>query len=69
MQFTIDELLALQRADGGWSQIAEWKSDLCATSPAPTRCSKRVPTGILSDPAPTSEALADNVIRLGYGGP
>jgi hypothetical protein len=31
MQTTIDELLALQRADGGWSQIDEWKSDAYAT--------------------------------------
>lgn len=32
MQSTIDELLALQRADGGWSQgVPEWKSDAYAT--------------------------------------
>ena len=32
MQTTIDELLALQRADGGWSQsVPEWKSDAFAT--------------------------------------
>jgi hypothetical protein len=32
MQSTIDELLALQRADGGWSQtVPEWKSDAFAT--------------------------------------
>jgi hypothetical protein len=31
MQTTIDELFALQRADGGWSQIAEWESDAYAT--------------------------------------
>jgi Squalene-hopene cyclase C-terminal domain/Prenyltransferase and squalene oxidase repeat len=31
MKTTIDELLALQRADGGWSQIAEWESDAYAT--------------------------------------
>ena len=31
MQSTIDELLALQRADGGWSQLAEAKSDAYAT--------------------------------------
>jgi hypothetical protein len=33
LQTTIDELLALQRADGGWSQtVPEWKSDAFATS-------------------------------------
>jgi len=32
MQTTIDELLALQRADGGWSQtVPGWKSDAFAT--------------------------------------
>jgi hypothetical protein len=32
MQATIDELLALQRADGGWSQtVRGWKSDAFAT--------------------------------------
>ena len=31
MQTTIDELLALQRADGGWSQNAEMASDAYAT--------------------------------------
>jgi squalene cyclase len=32
MQTTIDELLALQRADGGWSQtVPEWTSDAFAT--------------------------------------
>jgi squalene cyclase len=32
MQTTIDELFALQRADGGWSQtVPEWKSDAFAT--------------------------------------
>jgi hypothetical protein len=32
MQTTIDELLALQRADGGWSQtVPEWRSDAFAT--------------------------------------
>ena len=31
MQITIDELLALQRADGGWSQKAEMASDAYAT--------------------------------------
>ena len=32
LQATIDELLALQRADGGWSQtVPEWKSDAFAT--------------------------------------
>jgi hypothetical protein len=32
LQTTIDELLALQRADGGWSQtVPEWKSDAFAT--------------------------------------
>jgi hypothetical protein len=31
IQTTIDELLALQRADGGWSQTAEAKSDAYAT--------------------------------------
>src|SRR2546422_6316315 len=31
MQTTIDELLALQRTDGGWSQIAEMTSDAYAT--------------------------------------
>ena len=32
MQTTIDELLALQRTDGGWSQtVPEWKSDAFAT--------------------------------------
>jgi len=32
MQATIDELMALQRADGGWSQtVPEWKSDAFAT--------------------------------------
>jgi hypothetical protein len=32
LQPTIDELLALQRADGGWSQtVPEWKSDAFAT--------------------------------------
>jgi len=32
MQTTIDELLVLQRADGGWSQtVPEWKSDAFAT--------------------------------------
>ncbi len=32
MQTTIDELLALQRADGGWSQtVPELKSDAFAT--------------------------------------
>jgi hypothetical protein len=32
IQPTIDELLALQRADGGWSQtVPEWKSDAFAT--------------------------------------
>src|SRR5271170_2944343 len=32
MQITIDELLALQRADGGWSQtVPELKSDAFAT--------------------------------------
>ncbi|HEY2154699.1 MAG TPA: hypothetical protein VGH33_03650 [Isosphaeraceae bacterium] len=32
MQTAIDELLALQRADGGWSQtVPEWKSDAFAT--------------------------------------
>ncbi|MFO0966320.1 MAG: prenyltransferase/squalene oxidase repeat-containing protein [Gemmataceae bacterium] len=32
MQSTIDELLALQRADGGWSQtVPDWKSDAFAT--------------------------------------
>jgi squalene cyclase len=31
VQSTIDELLALQRADGGWSQLAETKSDAYAT--------------------------------------
>src|SRR2546427_471883 len=31
MQTTIDELLALRRTDGGWSQIAEMTSDAYAT--------------------------------------
>jgi hypothetical protein len=32
MQATIDDLLALQRADGGWSQtVPDWKSDAFAT--------------------------------------
>ncbi len=32
LQTAIDELLALQRADGGWSQtVPEWKSDAFAT--------------------------------------
>jgi Squalene-hopene cyclase C-terminal domain len=32
MQATIDELFALQRADGGWSQtVPDWKSDAFAT--------------------------------------
>jgi hypothetical protein len=32
LQASIDELLALQRADGGWSQtVPEWKSDAFAT--------------------------------------
>jgi hypothetical protein len=32
MQTTIDELLGLQRADGGWSQtFPDWKSDAFAT--------------------------------------
>ena len=31
MQITIDELLALQRADGGWSQLADMPSDAYAT--------------------------------------
>src|SRR5262249_27581307 len=32
LQSAIDELLALQRADGGWSQsVPEWKSDAFAT--------------------------------------
>jgi hypothetical protein len=32
LQTTINELLALQRADGGWSQtVPEWKSDAFAT--------------------------------------
>jgi hypothetical protein len=31
MQPIIHELLRLQRADGGWAQIAEWKSDAYAT--------------------------------------
>jgi hypothetical protein len=35
MRTTIDELLALQRADGGWSQtVPEWKSDAFATGQA-----------------------------------
>ena len=31
VQATINEIFALQRADGGWSQIAEWASDAYAT--------------------------------------